>query len=294
MTGIFVERRSNAAVWCQRLALFLIPYFLVVIFLFRFSKIETNQLFALIGVGFLITLVGTILGFRAIADLWSKGTRGGSRVVRGLLVTFLILLPFGYYTYLALLYPLANDVTTDAFSPPQYIAAVDVRDELSSKGANPVRGYDAEYARTIISAYPKLQPRRYPAGSERVLEAVRAIITENEWPITGSLGIPETNAASGEEELADNTENVDENKQETAEEGLATPDDIYLEFLVRTMIFGFENDVIVRIVSEDENTLVDVRSSSRWGRHDFGYNAGLIDGFLTQLDTALLGIAGEG
>jgi len=39
---------------------------------------------------------------------------------------------------------------------------------------------------------------------------------------------------------------------------------------------------------------VDVRSSSRLGNHDFGYNAKVIEDFLTQLDASLLGIAGEG
>ena len=71
------------------------------------------------------------------------------------------------------------------------------------------------------------------------------------------------------------------------DDNAAPLEDMYVEFLERTLIFGFGNDVVVRIVSEDQTTLVDVRSSSRWGRHDFGYNAKLIDGFLQQLDTAL-------
>lgn len=296
MAGIYVERHSNAAKWCQRLAFFLIPFFVIVILLYRFDKIETSQLFALVGVGFFVALIATVLGFRAIVDLWNKGYRGGSKVVRGLLITFLVLVSFGYFTYLALLFPLANDVSTDAFNPPEYITASDTRDKLLEKGGNPVREYDAAYARDIISAYPKLQPRRYPAGAERVFEAVRAIVAENEWPVTASAGVPEAQPAVSEEELADNTqaEAAEEAQETSVEEGIEAPDDIYMEFLERTLIFGFENDVIVRIVSEDENTLVDVRSSSRWGQHDFGYNARLIESFLSQLDTALLGIAGEG
>ncbi|MEL7429505.1 MAG: DUF1499 domain-containing protein [Pseudomonadota bacterium] len=294
MPGIYVERWSSAAIWCQRLAFFLIPFFLVVILLFRFDKIEITQLFALMGVGLVVALVGAIFGVRAVVDLWNRGDRGGSKVVRGLVAIIAILAPFGYYTFLALSFPLANDVSTDAFNPPRYISAVSTRDELVAQGGNRVGEYTVSHARKIITAYPKLQPRRYPAGAERVLAAVQTIIIDNEWPVTGSEGIPE-NQTTGDEELADNgaTEQVTEDAG-NAQESIEMPDDIYVEFLERTPVLGFENDVIVRIISEDENTLVDVRASSRWGRHDFGYNAKLIERFLKQLDTALLGIAGEG
>lgn len=296
MGGVYVERWSNSAMWCQRFALFLLPYFVVVILLYRFDKIETNQLFALIGVGFMLALVALILAFRAISELWSKGYRGGSMVIRGLVAVLVVLLPFGYYAYLALQFPLANDVATDAFNPPDYITAVETREQLLAKGGNPVGPYDRPHSLEIITAYPKLQPRRYPAGPERVLEAVRTIIQENEWPITGSLGLPEVlGEATTETELADNEQaNAANDEGNSAEEAMEVPDDIFLEFLERTPVLAFENDVVVRIISEDQNTLVDVRASSRWGRHDFGYNARLIERFLAQLDANLLGIAGEG
>ena len=100
------------------------------------------------------------------------------------------------------------------------------------------------------------------------------------------------NRTESEAELDENTTNA--GQDEELEDNVAAPDDIFIEILERTLIFGYENDVVIRIISEDQNTLVDVRSSSRWGRHDFGYNARLIESILTQLDTALLGIAGEG
>ncbi len=296
MAGIYVERYSRAAVWCQRLAFFLIPYFIAVIILFRLSKIETSQLFALIGVGFMLLLISLVFAFRSISELWTKGYRGGTMVVRGLLITLIMLVPFVYFSFLALQFPLANDVSTDPFNPPDYVTAEETREGLADKGVNPVGDYAREHALKIIGAYPRLQPRRYPAGAERVLEAVRGIVEENEWPITGSQGIPESKPEATDTELADNTEATSETDEDTAslEDAAETPDDIYFEFIERTLVLGFENDVVIRIVSEDRNTLVDMRASSRLGRHDFGYNAQLIERILTQLDAALLGIAGEG
>lgn len=295
MAGIYVERYSGAAVWCQRLAFFLIPFFITVIVLYRLAKIEPPQLYALIGVGFVIALISLVFAFRSISELWSKGYRGGTMVVRGLLVTLVLLLPFVYYAFLALQFPLSNDVSTDPFDPPIYVTAEKSREAIGADKVNLVESYEREHALKIIEAYPKLQPRRYPAGAERVLEAVRGIAEENEWPVTGTLGIPENKPEATNTELADNAQ-TDETEQGAGslEDSIETPDDIFFEFIVHSAVFRFEHDVIVRIVSEDRNTLVDIRSSSRLGNHDFGYNAKIIDDFLTQLDAALLGIAGEG
>ncbi len=296
MSGYYEERRSKAAIWCQRLAIFLIPFFILVILLYRFAKIDTVQMLILIAVGFLVALLSIVFALKAINELWSKGYRGGSQVVRGMTIALLILMPFGYQSFLALQFPLANDVSTDMLNPPEYISAVEVRDRSASKGMNPVIEYDDDYAKKMILAYPKLQSRRYPAGPERVLQAVRNIIDENEWLLTGSEGVPEIKTGSDTEnvsQLADNEQPKPEDDSDL-EDNIAAPDDIFIEVIERTIVFGFENDVVIRIVSEDRNTLVDVRSSARWGRHDFGYNAKLIEGFLQQLDAALLGIAGEG
>lgn len=296
MAAYIEERRSKAAIWCLRLAMFLIPFFVLVILLYRFAKIDTIQMFILISFGFLIALLSLVFAFKAISELWKKGYRGGSQVIKGMIITILVLMPFGYQAFLAMQHPLANDVSTDMLNPPEYLNADQMRANNADKGMNPVIEYDDDYAKKMIIAYPRLQSRRYPAGPERVLEAVRAIVDNNEWLLTGSQGIPEVKNNNESEEttqLADNnTQNTDEDAQ--LEDNVETPDDIFIEVLERTLIFGFENDIIIRIVSEDRNTLVDVRSSARWGKHDFGYNAKLIEGFLQQLDAALLGIAGEG
>jgi len=293
MVGFYEERRSKAALWCQRLAIFLIPYFVLVVILYRFGKIDTLQMFVLVAIGLVTALMAIVFGVRAIAELWTKGYRGGSQVVRGLVITVLLLVPFGYHVFLALQFPLANDVATDTFDLPQYINAEAFRVKNAAKGMNPVIEYSDEYGDTIVSAYPKLRSRRYPAGAERVLEAVRTIIMENEWRVSGSSGIPDVRNEA-EATVGAGTEQTAVTGEQTLDDNTVAPEDILNEFVERTPLFGFENDVIIRIVSEDQNTLVDVRSSSRWGKHDFGYNAKLIESFLVQLDTNLLGIAGEG
>jgi uncharacterized protein (DUF1499 family) len=41
----------------------------------------------------------------------------------------------------------------------------------------------------------------------------------------------------------------------------------------RTLIFGFYDDIAIRVRGDDKSALVDVRSASRFGLYDFGHNA---------------------
>ena len=53
--------------------------------------------------------------------------------------------------------------------------------------------------------------------------------------------------------------------------------------------YGFKDDIVVRVISEDAGTgsRIDVRSLSRVGRSDVGVNAARIKAFLAALDVAL-------
>jgi len=48
--------------------------------------------------------------------------------------------------------------------------------------------------------------------------------------------------------------------------------------------FGFKDDVVFRVTSEDGGTRVDMRSKSRIGRSDVGVNADRINRFLSDLE----------
>ena len=60
--------------------------------------------------------------------------------------------------------------------------------------------------------------------------------------------------------------------------------EIVIEMTAYTTIFAFPVDVGVRVVDEDAAIYVDMRSVSRWGKHDLGDNAARIESFLTRLD----------
>lgn len=56
-----------------------------------------------------------------------------------------------------------------------------------------------------------------------------------------------------------------------------------LEATTRSRLYGFTDEVIVRVKASDSGALVDVRSRSRLGRVDHGVNAKRIRAYLAAL-----------
>jgi hypothetical protein len=50
---------------------------------------------------------------------------------------------------------------------------------------------------------------------------------------------------------------------------------------------GFRDDIVVRIRSVGTGARVDVRSASRYGRHDFGTNAARVRSLIEDIDDGL-------
>ncbi|MFK5980598.1 MAG: DUF1499 domain-containing protein [Rhizobiaceae bacterium] len=286
MAGFYERKRSVSAIWCQRLGIFSIPYFLLATLMHRFGGIQTPQLFVILAIGLVIAIIAMILAIKAGSDLWSKGHKGGKVMVRGMFLSLAVLLPFSYYAFLALALPLANDVSTNTFNPPQFVKILEFRQRHKAAGINQLAEFDDEYSERLLLAYPKVGPRRYPAGSERVFQAVNLIIEDRGWKVVARYGAVEPAPASDTEKLAGA-------KKDITDENIG-PVNISVEVTISSLVFGYKYDSVIHIVSEDVTTLVEMRSSSRWGAHDFGVNAKIIEAFMRDLDLALLGLAGEG
>jgi hypothetical protein len=56
-----------------------------------------------------------------------------------------------------------------------------------------------------------------------------------------------------------------------------------LEAVDRTLILGFYDDVAIRVAGNDEQARIDVRSASRYGRHDLGRNADRVRQILKEI-----------
>ncbi len=305
MVGFYERKWSSAALWCERLALLCIPYFGLAIVLHRFDRISSPQVVWLLAIGFALVAGALAFGIRALVDLWTRGLRGGKATIRGVVVATLFLVPFIWHGFLAVEHPMIADVSTNPFTPPVFKSG-----ELASRNTNggetPFADYNETYADLLIAEYPKVGSRRFNAGAERVLASIRELVAKRNWRIVETRGLPQDQEPA--ELQADEQPGAENAKPKAAAKAKATKEpeaepvtadeteavNIEMEAVASTLVIGFKHDIIIQITSEAEATLVDMRSVSRNGLHDFGGNAALIESFLGDLDTSLLGIAGEG
>jgi uncharacterized protein (DUF1499 family) len=66
----------------------------------------------------------------------------------------------------------------------------------------------------------------------------------------------------------------------------AAPDKLRIEAIDTTLLFGFKDDIVVRITPQGTGSVVDVRSLSRVGGSDFGANAKRVRAYLQRVATA--------
>ncbi len=95
--------------------------------------------------------------------------------------------------------------------------------------------------------------------------------------------LPDVYSAVRETVKALNWKVIDEQSPEVAKNG-------YIEAVDRTWIFGFTDDVAIRVTGSAKAARIDIRSSSRFGQHDLGRNAKRIRLFLSEVKERLAGI----
>jgi uncharacterized protein (DUF1499 family) len=179
-----------------------------------------------------------------------RGTRPRVLVMGllGLLIAIVTAyIPWSYKRTVASV-PFIHDITTDVSNPPEFVAARTLRKE----GDHPVDYDGPEVAAQQKQAYPDLAPLITKAPKEQVFDAALSTLA--------SMGLKITNA---------------------------NPADGRLEAVDTTLLYGFQDDMVVRIQESQQGTRIDVRSKSRVGRSDLGVNAKRIRTFLSKLRSAL-------
>ena len=312
---------SLAAQWCQWLAVFSIPFLIIVVLGHRLRAIDTLPTFWLLGVAVVILVAALVTGARGFFELWEFGHEAGLNSARGMALAMLLLAPFLYHGVRAFSLPQLYDISTDLEDPPAYETALDDR----SDDMNAILDPAGASKRLQLEAYPRVAARRYPLDAARVFKEVVGLINDRDWTVLtaeteqgearideeGSalvaksnidsrgiplrLPIPNSRPAQGSttpatsavpafeaQEVSPVGRIVEEND---TEQEIRTVEAVAISFL-----FEFESDVIIRMVEEEDGTLVDMRSVSRWRPHDLGSNAEQIITFLADLDLTLQGL----
>ncbi|MBV8826798.1 MAG: DUF1499 domain-containing protein [Bradyrhizobiaceae bacterium] len=256
---LYVARRrvaeepiSKLAIWSRRLALFAIAVVLLVIVIANLGFLDPVPAIASLAGSLFFALVAMVLAFGAFVVIWRQGLRGLGLAVAALGIGVAML---AYPAYLGVRFyrlPAINDITTDPVDPPRFERLA----RLRPRGANPVAYPGADVMKLQRAAYPDIEPLLVSVPPAEAYEAAYAVIKKRRWRI------------------------VDERPPQTGRrEGR-------IEAVAHTPIMGFRDDIVVRVRSAEDGARIDMRSASRYGRHDFGANASRLRSLSNDIDDA--------
>jgi hypothetical protein len=252
------ERRSRLATWSSRLSLLSVPVLTIASVGHRAGMIDATATYAVIALGFSLAGLAVIAAGVAFAAIWRDGRKGVGAALGGFVIGLAVLSLPAVGAWKIVTLPRLADISTDLDDPPQLAAAA--ADRLPDDQA--ITAPSEDNAVLQSSAYPDIVSRHYGVGTARVFEAATAIVAARGWTLL----------ASHEPGLGDDSGRI---------EAVAT-----------TLIFGFRQDVAIRIVPDGDGALVDIRSAARNGAHDLGADADRIRSFFAELDVALEGASG--
>jgi uncharacterized protein (DUF1499 family) len=245
---------SRLAIWSRRIALFSLAATFIAIIVVRSGALEIVPALSTLGGAMALAVLAILLAFGAAVSIWKDGVGGIGEAVTGLLIGLALIAYPLYVGVRAYKLPAIYDITTDPIDPPRFDAIA----RLRPRDANPVTYaglYTAEQQRT---AYSDIEPDLTNVSVQEAYNAVLKVITKRKWHVVDARP-----------------------PQATA------PRDGLIEAIARTPILGFRDDVAVRVRATQEGARIDIRSASRYGRHDLGTNAARVRALIEDIDDVL-------
>jgi len=243
---------SLLAMWTSRLAVFAAIAAVVAAVLHRLHLLPTpvamTIAMAVIGGAVLALAMAAIAGL----DIWVTGRQGAARVFCGIIVACCLLAVPASAWVLSLSWPPINDVSTDLVEPPEFTEAKDER----AAGTNSVEYPGERFADLQRASYPDLKGLVLPRSADDAYELVLQALAKLKYKTTLELPPESEENAPGFIELSDHS-----------------------------VILGLVDDVVIRVLGEDQSARVDVRSASRYGQNDFGRNAERVRAILKEVAT---------
>lgn len=181
------------------------------------------------------------------------------RLGPGMLIAAAFFLYFLRFVWLGTTLPAIHDISSDPADPPAFVAitpradsatAVPGADDPQMQGLSPRQ----RLSRLQAKAYGDIRSVRLETTPQQAFDRAAALVGERGWEVAAS------DPATGRIEATDTS-----------------------------TFFRFKDDVVIRVrPTESGNAaIVDIRSVSRVGQHDFGVNANRVRAFLADLaDTA--------
>jgi hypothetical protein len=243
-------RRSRAAGWARLAGGLSLPVLVLAALGSRGGFVPGEALVPLLVLGFGLAFLALALGVLALVRIWSSGAEGAVAAISGIVYALPALLLLGAVAAAAIVYPKLNDVSTDPDDPPAF-----------ADGREPAPDLQAEERAALQArAYPDLAAHEYDLPIGSVYAAALDLVKARGWTPT---------------------------RQMPPLGGAERADTAMLEATAPTLVFHFQDEVVLRFREVSGATVVDMRSVSATGTHDLGQNARRIRSFLADLDLAL-------
>lgn len=244
------EPTSKLAIWARRLALFSVVATLMAIIIVRAGVIEALPGMATLAGALVFAALAILLALASFVTIWRQGLRGLGYAVIAIIIGGGLLAYPAYLGYKAYKLPPIYDITTDVLDPP----AFDAVRRLRTRTTNPAQYAGLYAAEQQRGAYPEIKPLDLSVPPKTAYDHALALVNKRRWLVLD------------------------------AREPQAKRRDGRIEAVARSPIMGFREDLVIRIRGTEEDSHVDMRSSSRYGFHDLGSNASRIAAFLTSLE----------
>jgi Protein of unknown function (DUF1499) len=259
------EPVSRLAVWARRVALFSLAATVISVIVVRSGALEIVPALSTFAGALMLAAVAILLALCALVVIWFEGVAGAKQAIAALFIGLALIAYPAYLGVKAWRLPAIYDITTDPIDPPRFDAIA----RLRPRDANPIT-YEGLYAaEQQHAAYSDIEPDLTDSTAQESYDAAMKVITKRKWRIVDARppqgGQPVANARGPQPALRDGI----------------------IEAIARTPIMGFRDDLVVRIRATSDGARIDVRSASRYGRHDFGTNASRVRNLINDIDDVL-------
>jgi uncharacterized protein (DUF1499 family) len=173
----------------------------------------------------------------------TRAPRGRAVAAVASVLGVLVAAPPLVMVYQAQRLPNIHDISTDTNDPPSFVDVLPLR-----QGARNAVDYEPETAIQQRRGYPDIAPLRLALPPAEAFERAERAARAMGWQIVA-----------------------------------AKPDALRIEATDTTLMFGFKDDIVIRIRPQAQGSVVDVRSLSRIGGSDIGANARRVRAFLSKL-----------
>jgi uncharacterized protein (DUF1499 family) len=211
--------------------------------LFRSGVMAFGGPLLIVAVATIIALIALLMSVLALVGGLGGDGAQTNRALLGLVVSLVVVFAPLNGFRKAMTVPPIHDISTDLANPPVFSHVPTLRADSDNSLALDSKVMDLQKAH-----YTNLRPVTLEVGMAEAF--AQAVLTAEDmgWEIVHS------DAASGQ-----------------------------IEAVVSTLLFGFKDDVAIRLTAVEGGTQVDLRSVSRVGQSDLGANAARIQEFLDAI-----------